>query len=119
MMLSQERDFTVKLEAKVGRQFAGTQWIAEYGIVQAEGKTPAEAKEKLSRELAEAFSRPLEPPAFWSDDQGKLWISVSDGFGSSRVYQMNEEGAKLAGASKGSPEEAFAEAIGMTRIPSA
>ena len=118
MMLSQERDFTVKLEAKVGRQFAGTQWVAEYGRYQATGKSATEAKEKLSAKLAEVLSNPLETPAFWHDDQGGTWVVVPDGLGSSYVYRFTDEGTRLVqSSSKGSPEEAFADAIGMTRIP--
>lgn len=118
MMLSQERDFTVKLEAKAGRVFASTRWVAEYGRYQAEGKTAAEAKENLAAQLADVLNHPIEPPAFWDDDQGGTWVVVSDGLGTSHVYLRTDDGAKLIESFEGSPEEAFADAIGMTRVPS-
>lgn len=118
MMLSQERDFTVKLEAKAGRMFASTRWVAEYGRYQATGKTVTEAKENLAAQLTGALRNPIEPPAFWDDDQGGMWIVVSDGLGTSRVYRRTDDGAKLIESFEGKPEDAFADAIGMTRVPS-
>lgn len=119
MMLQQERDFTVKLEAKVGRLFASTRWLAEYGRYQASGKNIAEAKEGLATELEEALSRPVEPPAFWHDDLGNTWVAVPNGYGGSHVYMLTDDGAKIIEYFNGKPEDAFANSVSMTRIPNA
>ena len=114
-----------RIPAELGR--AGWQrdsaHVATVGGVQGRGTSVQAALDDVSGHLAEMAGRANGQPAFWSDDQGGLWVVIPDmRDGGSISYRVSgvtvTPGAtvRLCSFNRAGADQAHATAEGMTRL---
>lgn len=102
----------------------GSAHVATAGEVTGRGTSQAAALADLGEALTAMASRANDQPAFWSDDQGGLWVAVPDmRDGGSTSYRVSgvtaapDATARLTSFNRASADQAHESAEGMARIP--
>ena len=115
---------SVRLDVTVTRNpgsHKSRRYTASYGewprAIEAEGATPAEAKDRLTGILVTALDAIMNGrPAFARDDDGSLMVAVPSFSGGSNHWRVNGE-ARLNTFDSRPPSEAFTSCYHMTPIP--